>query len=149
MKKILFALIILTAISSCQKNKKNAKIKIVENEQSIRLDSLYTEHYKNGEFNGNVLIAEKGNIIFQKSFGVSNDETKEKLNIETAFELASVSKQFTAMGIVQLQKEGKLSYDDPISKYIPELKHYADVTIENLLIHTGGLPDYMSIMEKN
>lgn len=95
-----------------------------------------------------MLIAENGNIIFQKSFGLANEVTKEKLNIETTFELASVSKQFTAMGIVQLQKEGKLSYDDLISKYIPELNSYEGITIKNLLLHTGGLPDYMGFLEK-
>ena len=73
-----------------------------------------------------------------------------KLNIQTSFELASVSKQFTAMGIVQLQKEGKLSYDDLISTYVPELKDYKGITIKNLLIHTGHLlVDYMRMMEEN
>ena len=110
------------------------------------LDSLFTNLYLSGEFNGNVLVAEQGKVLYEKSFGLANEETKKELDIETTFELASVSKQFTAMGIVQIQKEGKLSYDDPISKYIPELKNYEGVTIQNLLTHTGGLPDYMDLM---
>lgn len=149
MKKILFAFFILTVFASCKPEKETTEFNIIHNKKTERLDSLYTDHYKKGEFNGNVLVAENGNIIFQKSFGLANEDTKEQLNVETAFELASVSKQFTAMGIVQLQKEDKLSYDDPISKYIPELKNYEGISIQNLLEHTGGLPDYMTIMEKN
>lgn len=143
----------LSLIVAC-KNKENtntttAKYEVVENDKTQRLDSVYSAHFERNEFNGNILVAEKGKIIFQKSYGIANEETNEKLNIQTSFELASISKQFTAMGIVQLQKEGKLSYSDLISKYIPELKYYENVTIKNLLNHTGGLPDYMDIMEKN
>lgn len=153
MKKALILIFILNAFLACNEDVKektsNKKgFEIVENEKTNRLDSLYSELYKYGEFNGNVLVAENGKIIFQESYGLSNEKSKEKLNTETIFELASVSKQFTAMGIVQLQKEGKLDYDDPISKYIPELKNYKGITVKNLLNHTGGLPDYMSLAEK-
>jgi len=149
MKKILFLLIILIGIISCKKDNQSIESKIVLNEKTIKLDSLYSELYKKGAFNGNVLVAEKGNVIFEKSYGLANEKSKEKLNKETIFELASVSKQFTAMGIVQLEKNGKLSYNDLISKYIPELKKYENITIKNLLTHTGGLPDYMALSENN
>ncbi|RXR34801.1 class A beta-lactamase-related serine hydrolase [Flavobacterium piscinae] len=116
-------------------------------EEVNQLHIFFNELHKEGKFNGNVLIAEKGEIIFKESYGLANEETKQKLNEETVFELASLSKQFTAMGIVQLEKEGRLSYNDTISKYIPELKIYKGVTIHNLLTHTGGLPDYMGLAE--
>jgi CubicO group peptidase (beta-lactamase class C family) len=153
MKKTIILLTALSLIFAC-KNKENTKnaaleFEVEENDKTQRLDSVYSAHFERNEFNGNILVAEKGKIIFQKSFGIANEETNEKLNIHTSFELASVSKQFTAMGIVQLQKEGKLFYDDPISKYIPELKSYKNITIKNLLTHTGGLPDYMSLMEEH
>lgn len=153
MKKIITLLTALFLIVAC-KNKENtntttAKYEVVENDKTQRLDSVYSAHFERNEFNGNILVAEKGKIIFQKSYGIANEETNEKLNVQTSFELASVSKQFTAMGIVQLQKEGKLSYSDLVSKYIPELKYYENVTIKNLLIHTGGLPDYMGMMEEH
>jgi CubicO group peptidase (beta-lactamase class C family) len=112
-----------------------------------KIDSFLTSFYNNGNLNGNVLIAEKGKVIYKKSFGYSNETTKEKLKDNSIFELASVSKQFTAMAIVILKEKGKLSYEDKISKYIPELSNYADITIRNLLNHTGGLPDYMVIMD--
>lgn len=113
-----------------------------------RLDSLFNALYSKGMFNGNVLVADKGEILFEKSYGLANEETGQKLNSQTIFELASVSKQFTAMGIVLLEKQGKLNYDDHISKYIPELSFYGDISIRNLLNHTGGLPDYMELFEE-
>lgn len=116
--------------------------------QVKQLDSLFTALYQKQMFNGNVLIADKGTVLFEKSYGLANEATQQKLDRETVFELASVSKQFTAMGIVLLQKQGKLNYDDPISKYLPELSSYGNITIRNLLQHTGGLPDYMELFEE-
>jgi CubicO group peptidase (beta-lactamase class C family) len=112
-----------------------------------KIDTFLTSFYNNGNLNGNVLIAEKGKVIYLKSFGFSNDSTKEKLNENSIFELASVSKQFTAMAIVILKEKGKLNYDDKMSKYIPELSNYDNITVRHLLNHTGGLPDYMEIMD--
>lgn len=111
-----------------------------------RIDSLFTAMHGNSTFNGNVLIAEKGNVIYKKSFGLRNEETKEALDENSIFELASVSKQFTAMAIVLLEEKGKLKYDDKLSKFLPELAFYGDITVRNLLNHTGGLPDYMELM---
>lgn len=111
-----------------------------------KIDSIVTALYAKGKFNGNVLVAEKGNVLFQKSYGNANEEKGEKLDANSVFELASVSKQFTAMGIMMLKEKGKLNLEDTIGKYIPELKFYGHVTIRNLLNHTGGLPDYMELV---
>ncbi|MDR4954111.1 serine hydrolase domain-containing protein [Chryseobacterium sp. ES2] len=113
------------------------------------LDSLFTALHSQNKFNGNVLVAEKGKPIFEKSYGLADEGNKRKLDVQSTFELASVSKQFTAMGIVLLQKAGKLNYDDKISKYLPELSFYDKITVRNLLNHTSGLPDYMELFEKN
>ncbi len=118
-----------------------------QNPQMDTLDSLFTALHNKNSFNGNVLIADKGKVIFEKSYGLASEETKQKLTLSTKFELASVSKQFTAMGIVLLEKQGKLNYDDEIAKYIPELSFYEGITIINLLNHTGGLSDYMELFE--
>ncbi|RZJ89772.1 MAG: class A beta-lactamase-related serine hydrolase [Chryseobacterium sp.] len=109
------------------------------------LDSVYQALFAAGSFNGNVLIAEKGKVILEKSYGFADAATQKKLNPQSVFELASVSKQFTAMGIVLLKKRGKLNYDDPISKYLPEIAFYEGVTIRNLLTHTSGVPDYLYV----
>ncbi|RDI08519.1 serine hydrolase [Flavobacterium sp. AG291] len=111
-----------------------------------KIDSLFTSLSAKQEFNGNVLIAEKGNVIYKKSFGLRDETKKLPLDDNSIFELASVSKQFTAMGIVLLEQKGKLKYDDPIAKYIPELGFYNEITVRQLLNHTGGLPDYMQLI---
>lgn len=113
-----------------------------------KIDSVVSSWYSNNEFNGNILIAEKGNIIFNKSYGKANEETGEMLNENSQFELASVSKQFTATAIMILKERNQLSLDDPLTKYFPELVNYNKVTIKYLLNHTGGMPDYNEILEK-
>lgn len=106
------------------------------------IDSLLTVIHNEGKLNGNVLIAEKGQIIFNRSFGLANKITKEELNENSVFGLASVSKQFTAMAIVILKEQGKLNFDDKITKYLPELTAYDNISVRNLLNHTSGLiPD--------
>ena len=107
-----------------------------------KIDSVVSSWYTNNEFNGNILIAEKGNIIFNKSYGKANEETGEMLNENSQFELASMSKQFTATAIMILKERNQLSLEDPITKYFPELVNYNKVTIKNLLNHTGGLPSF-------
>ena len=109
-------------------------------------DSIFSSLYAKNKFNGNVLLAENGKIVFQKSYGIANEKTNEPLSENSVFELASVSKQFTAMAIMMLKEKGKLALDDSIGKYIPELGFYGNVTIRNLLNHTGGLPDYMDMV---
>ncbi len=87
-------------------------------------------------------IIEKGNLIFEHYNGFSNAEDKIKLNENTVFELASVSKQFTAMAIAKLAEDGKLSIEDDIRKYFPELPIYkTPIKIKHLVNHTSGLAD--------
>ncbi len=116
-------------------------------QKTEKLDSLFVSLYQQKNFNGNILIAEKGKIIYKNSFGFANEKTKEKLNENSIFELASVSKQFTAMAIVILQEKGKIKFDDKINTFFPELSNYKNVSIRNLLNHTGGLPDYMNLLD--
>ncbi|WP_052143778.1 serine hydrolase [Wocania ichthyoenteri] len=111
-----------------------------------KIDSIFSNLYSTNKFNGNILIAEKGNIIYKKSFGLANEDSKEKLNENSIFELASSTKPFTAMAIMILKEQGKLKIDDKITKHLPELSNYDNITIRNLINHTGGLPDYMSLM---
>ncbi len=116
----------------------------VAQDKAVQLDSLFSDLYRKQQFFGNVLIADKGNIIYQKSFGKANHATNADLNEGSIFELASVSKQFTAMGIMLLKKQGKLNYEDSLRKFIPELP-YHNITVRQLLHHTSGLPDYMQV----
>ena len=99
--------------------------------------------FKGRKFNGCVLVAEGGKIIFDTAMGYANFSTKEKLSLHSSFHLASVTKQFTAMAVIMLKERGKLSYDDKAKKYLPELP-YEDVTIRQLLNHTSGVPNILN-----
>jgi CubicO group peptidase (beta-lactamase class C family) len=106
------------------------------------IDSIFSTLQVKGGFNGCVLYGEKGRLVFKKAYGYANFRSKERLTTSSAFQLASVSKMFTAMTIMILKEEGKLDYDDSVRKYIPELP-YPGITIRNMLNHRSGLPDYM------
>lgn len=92
-------------------------------------------------------VSLNGNVVFEKAFGLADMEHNVPNTTQTIFESGSVAKQFTAAALVLLQQEGKLSIDDPVRKYIPELPDYgAPLTIRHLLNHTAGLRDWGSVM---
>ena len=99
------------------------------------------------DFSGVILIASKGEIIFTGVNGKRDFENNTPLMPSDIFELASVSKQFTAMMVMICKEKGMLNYDDLVEKYldIP----YKGITIRNLLTHTSGLPDYQKVMDEN
>ncbi|MCD4683281.1 MAG: beta-lactamase family protein [Bacteroidales bacterium] len=121
---------------------------ICNTSKAYRLDSIFNRYNKRGIFNGAVLYGERGNIIFNKAYGFSNFRKKELLTTTSSFQLASVSKMFTAMAIMILIEKDKLSYDDSLTKYIPEFP-YSGITIRQLLQHRTGLPRYMSLTDKH
>lgn len=113
------------------------------------LDDYFEIVKKDEIFNGNVLIAEKGQIIYKKSFGFSDYATSTPLTENSVFDLAGLTNQFTAMAVMILKEQKKLKYDDPITQYIPQLSFYNGVTIRHLLNHTSGIPDFMETMDKH
>ncbi|GEC87713.1 serine hydrolase domain-containing protein [Brevibacillus brevis] len=112
-----------------------------------QLDELFTTIAEQNNWSGNILILEEGKPFYQNSIGMANLETAERLSPHSVFELASVSKAFTAMGIMILQEQGKLNYTDKVDSFFPDFP-YADITVENLLVHTSGLPDYMELFSQ-
>ncbi|HMG89164.1 MAG TPA: serine hydrolase domain-containing protein [Chryseolinea sp.] len=100
------------------------------------------------DFSGVILVATDGKVRYHKAFGFKDYEKRSPLDTANIFELASVSKQFTAMVIMILKEEGKLDYDDSLSSYIPGLP-YKGITIRHLLTHTSGLPDYQDVMDQH
>jgi CubicO group peptidase (beta-lactamase class C family) len=105
------------------------------------IDSLLQAYYNRQEFNGTILIAQHGKEIFSRSYGIADVDKHRPLNSLTQFQIASVSKQFTAYAIMQLKATGKLQYDDNVLTYLPTFP-YQDITIRHLLTHTSGLPDF-------
>ncbi len=132
--------LVLMLVCSCHTGQKKANKTVSE-----KLDSILT---KEPNFSGVILLASHGKPIYHKAFGYRNFEIKVTLDTTSIFELASVSKQFTAMIIMILHEENKLSYDDLIEKYIPGLP-YPGISIRHLLTHTSGLPDYQDIMDQH
>ena len=106
------------------------------------IDILVKKKIKAGTFNGVVLVTQNNDILYQKSNGFANFKTKEKLDEHSVFQLASVSKMFTATAVMLLKEQGKLDYDDAVKKYLP-LFPFDGVTIRHLLMHRSGLPRYM------
>lgn len=112
---------------------------------TVFFDSLL-QHHAAQNFSGVLLVAENGKVIYHNAVGYGSFADKKQLKKTDVFELASVSKQFTAMIIMMLKEKGKLTYDDLLEKYID--LPYKGISIRNLLTHTSGLPDYQDVMEK-
>ena len=112
-----------------------------------KLDSVLTLLYKTDRFNGTVLYAEKGKVVYKKAFGTTNYRTNELLTTNSAFNLASVTKQFVCMGIMMLKEKGLLQYEDDCKKFIPELP-YDGISIRNLMTHTSGITEYFDLFQR-
>ena len=136
MRKLLFLLLILPLLASAQWNKKIQTV-----------DSVLTTLYEKQLLNGTVLIAEKGKILYKKAFGIAGTDQK-ALTTASAFNLASISKQFFAMMAMMLKEENKIAYDDAVQKYLPSFP-YPGITIRHLMNHTSGLPEYFDIADRN
>jgi CubicO group peptidase (beta-lactamase class C family) len=141
MKKTIQPLLLLTSFLS-------VAFTLSAQDRPTKFDSIFTQLHQDNKFSGNVLIAENGKPIFQKSYGLAFREKNEMLNSESVFEVCSIGKQFTAMLIMMLKKQGKLSYNDSLRKFLPELP-YHNITIRHMLNHTSGLPDYIDLAEKH
>ncbi len=107
---------------------------------SGQIDSLVTRYYQAGDFSGSVLVAEEGMVLINKEYGYLSLDSTQEINSESVFEIASLSKQFTALLIMILKEEKKLDYEDKIVQYFPNLP-YEEITIRNLLTHTSGLSE--------
>jgi CubicO group peptidase (beta-lactamase class C family) len=107
-----------------------------------KIDELLTAYAGQNKLNGSVLVAQKGKIIYEKGFGYRNAETKTPNDVNSIFQIGSITKQITAGVIMQLQQEGKLSVQDKLSKYFSGFTNGDKITIENLLTHTSGIHNY-------
>jgi CubicO group peptidase (beta-lactamase class C family) len=89
-----------------------------------------------------VLVMKDGEVVYREGFGFADLENKVRITPESVFRLGSVSKQFTTMAIMVLAEQGKLDYDDLLSKHIPELDSWPGVTLRHMMYHTSGIPDF-------
>jgi CubicO group peptidase (beta-lactamase class C family) len=109
------------------------------NSLSQKIDSIFSIWQKNNSPGGAVAVVKNGQPIFKKGYGFANLAQKTPNNSQTQFNLASIAKQFTAMCIVLLEEQGKLSLEDNIQKYFPAFQFKEKITIHHLLTHTSGL----------
>jgi CubicO group peptidase (beta-lactamase class C family) len=111
-----------------------------------KMDSLLKRINKRHDFNGAILIAKNEKIVYSNQIGIADFKKKAPLHKESIFQLASVSKQFTAAAIMLLTERDKIKLTDTVNVYFPDFP-YKNVTIKNLLNHTSGLPKYFWVAE--
>jgi len=109
-------------------------------------NDLFSTLSKNNLFNGNVIISKSGKTIFSNSYGFSNIEKKEKINRQSQFTIASITKTFTATAILQLKQKGKINIDDSVQKYLSDFP-YQNITVKQLLNNTSGLAQYYNLFD--
>ena len=152
--KSVFFLLILIFGTSCKSEKEKIAAKAVSREAIIdstinqfqkillknQIDSVFAKY----DFNGSVAVLKGKNILYQKNQGFENFKTNAKIDSNSVFAIASISKQFTAVLILLQEEEGKLSTDDLVSKYIKEFEpaEFKIITIKQLLNHTSGISDF-------
>lgn len=134
MKKIFFLLFFPLAITA-QKNYPKL------------LDDYAQAEYKIKDFNGTVLVMQNGKLIYKKAFGMADREWNVPNTLNTKFRIGSVTKQFTAACILQLEEQGKLSVEDKLNKYIPDYPKGDSITVHMLLNHTSGITNYTNLPE--
>ena len=109
------------------------------------IDNYLAENQTNNEAGISVLIRKNNQVVYRKSKGLANKFTEESITNQTGFRVGSVTKPFTAIAIMQLVEQGLLQLSDPISLFIPQSPSaYADITVEQLLNHQSGIPDYIN-----
>ena len=158
MKNISFLLIIVSlCLFSCKNEQKSIykenktteiidsvkiSFKVLENDnRGKKINAFFEKKFSKNQFNGNILFAENGKIITQKSYGYSNLRKKEPLTKEHSFQLASVSKPFTSIAVLQLIENNKINLKDTIQEFFPEFP-YQGITIHQLLSHRSGMSQY-------
>ena len=116
------------------------------NDVRKKLDSLLMRINKRNDFNGAILVAKNEKILYSSQVGFADFKNKALLHEESVFQLASVSKQFTAAAIMLLKERNKIKLTDTVNAYFPDFP-FKNVTIKNLLNHTSGLPQYFWVAE--
>lgn len=149
MKKRLVAVlsivvILVSLISACGKSEEKQN-----KETSDKINNYVDKLTKDKKFSGVVLVAKKGSILTKKAVGMSNYELSAKNDADTKFSIGSMTNEFTAAAILQIEDKGFLSIDDAISKYMPNYPKGDSITINQLLNHTSGIPNFTEFEDYN
>jgi CubicO group peptidase (beta-lactamase class C family) len=116
--------------------------------RAAAFDAYLDAAVEHDHFSGTVLVAHNGAPIFSQSYGMANYELNAPFTPDTVFNIASITKQFTATAIMQLQEQGRLNVGDPICNYLTDCPAaWRPITIRHLLTHTSGIPNYSSLLD--
>lgn len=146
MKKILLTLAMMALLTGV--NAQNMS----NEDKARRIDEVFSAVYdKPDEPGAAVLIMQAGDTLYSRCFGVADMETKAPVTFATNFCIASVSKQFSAVALLQLAERGVLSLDDPLSKFFPEFQapFFGNITLHHIMSHTSGIPDARPRSDRN
>jgi len=169
MRFLLYGIVIffvcITGLLSCQDNSPKATLQNTFVEDSCdytydtayadwltlkanKIDSFFSDREQKRQFNGTILFADQGNVIIKKAYGYANIKKRDSLQLNSAFQLASISKPLTALAILWLEDRGYLSLRDSIQRFFPKFP-YKNINVELLLTHRSGLPNYMYFAEEH
>jgi CubicO group peptidase (beta-lactamase class C family) len=112
-----------------------------------QVENILQQSLLRGRFNGAILVAKNGEIIYEKYVGVKEPRSKDSITAETPFQIASTGKTLTSAAVLKLAEEGALSLEDSVKKFFPGFP-YEGITVKMLLNHRSGLPNYLYYMEK-
>lgn len=118
-----------------------------DKDKQAELDAYIKALEKHQNFHGSVFVAKDGEVLLNKGYGFADFEQNTNNISQTKFAIGSITKQFTAMAIMQLNEKGLLNVEDKISKYFPDFPNGDSITIHNLLTHTSGLTNYTNLIE--
>lgn len=165
MKNYLLALVVLTVLGGCESSSKNSEPvatvvakkparkfpKLSEEEKAKyrqEIEYILNRSLLRTSFNGAILVAKNGDIIYENYVGVKAPRTKDSLTADTPFQIASTGKTLTSAAVLQLVQQGALNLHDTLGKFFPGFP-YEGITVQMLLNHRSGLPEYLYYMEKH
>jgi CubicO group peptidase (beta-lactamase class C family) len=138
----ILALVLMTALPF-------AALGADEDARAKQLDAILAKAVTSGQPGLAVLVKKEGTVLFEKGYGLRRIKARAPITPHTDFRLASVTKQFTAMSVMLLERDGKLRYETTLTEIFPDFPAYGKaITIRHLLTHTSGLPDYEDLMDQ-
>lgn len=143
--------ILSMGLSGCSFTNSNDKPSTAENTNiaAAKLLKLIDDYAKKNNFSGNILMSKDNKVLLKKSYGMADYKNKISNTPQTIFKIGSLTKQFTAMAIMILEEQGKLSTEDTLSKYIPDYPNGDKIKLHNLLIHSSGIPEHTTFENIN
>ena len=140
---LVLAVLVMTALMTAAGGTQDEESGLQEN-----IDALLSRIYKAGEPGAALLVKKEGRILMRRGYGLADLELKVPVEPDMTFRIGSITKQFTAVGILMLKAEGKLALQDEITKFLPDYPSQGKtITIEHLLTHTSGIKSYTSMPE--